>query len=121
MNNYSEMLVTLLAGPLDGGSETTLPGLNTVKGLVLGLIPYALVACAAAFLIGAGLWAVGSWSQNPHHSTNGKKTLAVSLAAALLIGAGAYLVGWFNDRGKEVASVHTIDQVGTRSYDFVAF
>ena len=45
--------------PLTGATETTLPGLATFKGLVLGLIPYALVACVAAFLIGAILWAVG--------------------------------------------------------------
>jgi hypothetical protein len=105
------MLTTWSAGPLDGGTETTLPGLGTFKGLVLGLIPYALVACAAAFIIGTILWAVGSHSQNPHHSTNGKKTLVVSLAAALLVGAAAYLVGWFNDRGKEVAATPETVQV----------
>lgn len=91
-------------GVLDGGTATDLPGLSTFKGLVMGLIPYALVACAAAFIIGAILWAVGSHSQNPHHATNGKKTLVVALAAALLIGASAYLVGWFNERGKSVAA-----------------
>jgi len=48
----------LAMGPLDGATETALPGLQTFKGLVLGLIPYALVACVAAFVIGAILWAV---------------------------------------------------------------
>lgn len=43
----------LALGPLDGATETELPGLQTFKGLVLGLIPYALVACVAAFVIGA--------------------------------------------------------------------
>ena len=114
MNEFLVMLVEPTpptpaggSGVLDGGTVTDLPGLATFKGLVLGLIPYALVACVAAFVIGAGLWAVGSWSQSPHHSTNGKKTLVVALAAAMLVGAAAYLVGWFNDRGRSVAAPAT--------------
>lgn len=91
-------------GPLDGGTETQLPGLQTFKGLVLGLIPYALVACVAAFLIGAILWAVGAFGHNPQHSSKGKTTLVIALVAALLIGGAAYLVGWFNARGKEVSA-----------------
>jgi len=94
----------LAMGPLDGATETALPGLQTFKGLVLGLIPYALVACVAAFLIGAILWAVGAFGHNPQHSSKGKTTLAVALIAALLVGGAAYLVGWFNDRGKEVSA-----------------
>ena len=61
----------LAMGPLDGATETALPGLQTFKGLVLGLIPYALVACVAAFVIGAILWAVGAFGHNPQHSSNG--------------------------------------------------
>ena len=94
----------LAQAPLDGATETALPGLQTFKGLVLGLIPYALVACVAAFIIGAILWAVGAFGHNPQHSSKGKTTLVVALAAALLIGGAAYLVGWFNDRGKEVSA-----------------
>jgi len=94
----------LAVGPLDGGTVTELPGLQTFKGLVLGLIPYALVACVAAFVIGAILWAVGAFGHNPQHSSKGKTTLVVALAAAMLVGGAAYLVGWFNDRGKEVSA-----------------
>ena len=92
------------SGVLDGGTETTLPGLTTFKGLVLGLIPYALVACVAAFVVGAILWAVGSFGHNPQHSSKGKATLIVALMAAVLVGSAAYLVGWFNDRGKEITA-----------------
>lgn len=100
-------------GPLDGGTATALPGLATFKGLVLGLIPYALVACVAAFLVGAILWAVGAFGNNPQHSSKGKTTLAVALAASVLVGGAAYLVGWFNDRGKEVKAAPTsVVQVG---------
>ncbi|MEP6561179.1 MAG: DUF6112 family protein [Nakamurella sp.] len=94
----------LALGPLDGASETELPGLQTFKGLVLGLIPYALLACVAALVIGAILWAVGAFGHNPQHSSKGKTTLVVAIAAALLVGGAAYLVGWFNDRGKEVSA-----------------
>ena len=79
--------------PLTGATETALPGLATFKGLVLGLIPYALVACVAAFLIGAILWAVGAFGNNPQHSSRGKTTLIVALAAALLVGGAGYLGG----------------------------
>ena len=92
-------------GVLDGGTETTLPGLATFKGMVLGLIPYALVACVAAFVIGAILWAVGSFGHNPQHSSKGKATLIVALVAAILVGSAAYLVGWFNARGKEISAL----------------
>src|SRR6478672_6396127 len=71
--------------PLSGATETTLPGLATFKGLVLGLIPYALVACVAALLI-------------------------VALAAALLVGGAAYLVGWFNSVGKTVSAPASVVQ-----------
>jgi hypothetical protein len=90
--------------PLTGATETTLPGLATFKGLVLGLIPYALVACVAAFLIGAILWALGAFGHNPQHSSRGKTTLIVALVAALLVGGAAYLVGWFHGVGETVSA-----------------
>ncbi len=98
------------SNPLIGATETTLPGLATFKGLVLGLIPYALVACVAAFLIGAILWAVGAFGHNPQHSSRGKTTLIVALVAALLVGGAAYLVGWFNNVGKTVSAPASVSQ-----------
>ena len=99
------------ANPLTGATETTLPGLATFKGLVLGLIPYALVACVAAFLIGAVLWAVGAFGHNPQHSSRGKTTLIVALVAALLVGGAAYLVGWFNRVGATVSAPVAVTQL----------
>jgi hypothetical protein len=96
---------------LTGATETTLPGLATFKGLVLGLIPYALVACVAAFLIGAILWAVGAFGHNPQHSSRGKTTLIVALVAALLVGGAAYLVGWFHGVGATVSAPATVTQL----------
>jgi hypothetical protein len=99
------------SNPLTGATETTLPGLATFKGLVLGLIPYALVACVAAFLIGAILWAMGAFGHNPQHSSRGKTTLIVALVAALLVGGAAYLVGWFNNVGKTVSAPVSVTQL----------
>ena len=99
------------SNPLTGATETTLPGLATFKGLVLGLIPYALVACTAAFLIGAILWAVGAFDHNPQHSSRGTTTLIVALVAALLVGGAACLVGWFNNVGKTVSAPVSVTQV----------
>lgn len=91
---------------MTGATETTLPGLATFKGLVLGLIPYALVACVAAFLIGAILWAVGAFGHNPQRPSRGKTTLIV----ALLVGGAAYLVGWFNRVGGTVSAPAAVTQ-----------
>ena len=99
------------SNPLTGATETTLPGLATFKGLVLGLIPYALVACVAAFLIGAVLWAVGAFGHNPQHSSRGKTTLIVALVAALLVGGAAYLVGWFHKVGETVSAPPAVTQL----------
>jgi len=99
------------SNPLTGATETTLPGLATFKGLVLGLIPYALVACVAAFLIGAILWAVGAFGHNPQHSSRGKTTLIVALVAALLVGGAAYLVGWFHKVGETVSAPPAVTQL----------
>jgi hypothetical protein len=97
--------------PLTGATETALPGLATFKGLVMGLIPYALVACVAAFLIGAILWAVGAFGNNPQHSSRGKTTLIVALAAALLVGGAGYLVGWFNSVGRTVSAPGSLIEI----------
>ncbi|HOZ58552.1 MAG TPA: DUF6112 family protein [Nakamurella multipartita] len=106
--------------PLTGATETTLPGLATFKGLVLGLIPYALVACVAAFLIGAILWAVGAFGHNPQHSSRGKTTLIVALVAALLVGGAAYLVGWFNNVGKTVSAPISVTQMVEPAHSFLS-
>lgn len=108
------------SNPLTGATETTLPGLATFKGLVLGLIPYALVACVAAFLIGAILWSVGAFGHNPQHSSRGKTTLIVALVAALLVGGAGYLVGWFNDIGKKVSAPASVTQVVTPAAPFLS-
>ena len=107
------------SNPLTGATETTLPGLATFKGLVLGLIPYALVACVAAFLIGAILWAVGAFGHNPQHSSRGKTTLIVALVAALLVGGAAYLVGWFHNVGGTMSAPVPVTQLVDSTYSFL--
>jgi len=109
------------SNPLTGATETTLPGLATFKGLVLGLIPYALVACVAAFVVGAILGAVGAFGHNPQHSSRGKTTLIVALVAALLVGGAAYLVGWFNDLGKKVSAPASVTQSVGATDQFLRF
>ncbi len=108
------------SNPLTGATETTLPGLATFKGLVLGLIPYALVACVAAFLIGAILWAVGAFGHNPQHSSRGKTTLIVALVAALLVGGAAYLVGWFHGIGETVSAPAAVTHLLEPAASFVS-
>ena len=107
------------SNPLTGATETTLPGLATFKGLVLGLIPYALVACVAAFLIGAILWAVGAFGHNPQHSSRGKTTLIVALVAALLVGGAAYLVGWFHNVGGTMSAPVPVTQLVDSTYSLL--
>jgi hypothetical protein len=56
----------------------------------------------AALIIGAVVWAVGSHTQNMHHSMAGRRAVVTSLAAAIVIGAAPSLVNFFFHTGLSV-------------------
>lgn len=84
--------------PSSGG----LPGSNVLQSLVDGLGFWALIACLAAMVIAAIVWAFAAHSNNHHYSANGRRGLLVAAVAALTIGASAALVNFFAAAGGKV-------------------
>ena len=79
-----------------------LPGSDALKSLVNGIAAWALLGALAALLLGAGLWALGSHTQNMHQSAQGRRAVVTSLGAAILIGAAPQLIDFFFKTGSSV-------------------
>lgn len=85
--------------PLAGGDSVAIPGLARFKGIVSAMVPFSLVACVLAVIVGAIIWALGGFTNNPHRAASGKATVLWSLVAAIVIGASGFVVGWAHDQG----------------------
>lgn len=79
-----------------------LPGGAELQRLTNGLGGWALVFALVGLVVGAGMWALGSHSQNYHQSMSGRRAVLVSGLAALLIGAAPALVNFFFHAGQAV-------------------
>lgn len=83
----------------DPTRETRMPGKDVITEVLSALSFVALAMCIAGIVLSAGMWAIGSFSNNYTQSVNGKKGFLISVASALFIGAayvlvnGAYLIG----------------------------
>lgn len=83
-------------------STAALPGSAALQTLANGIAAWALVGALIALLLGAGLWAVGSHTQNMHQSAQGRRAVLTSLGAAVLIGAAPALINFFFKTGLSV-------------------
>ncbi len=83
-------------------SPTDLPGSAALQQLADGIASWALIGSLVALLLGAALWAVGSHTQNVHHSAQGRRAVITSLVAAILIGAAPTLINFFFNAGLSV-------------------
>ena len=79
-----------------------LPGASAIQQLANGLAAWALVGALVALVLGAGLWALGSHTQNMHQSAQGRRAVLTSLVAAVLIGAAPTLINFFFSTGLKV-------------------
>lgn len=79
-----------------------LPGGDALQHLTDGLAAWALIGALVALVLGAGLWALGSHTQNMHQSSQGRRAVLTSLAAAILIGAAPALINFFFNAGLKV-------------------
>ena len=79
-----------------------LPGGEVLQSLTNGIAGFALVFCLVGLVLGAGLWAIGSHSNNYQQTFAGKRAFAVCIAAALLIGAAAAIINFFYNAGQTV-------------------
>ena len=79
-----------------------LPGSQVLQQLVDGLAFWALLACLAAMIIGAAVWAFSAQSNNHHYAATGRRGLLVSAAAALAIGASSAIINFVAEAGDKV-------------------
>jgi hypothetical protein len=80
-----------------------LPGVGAFQKLLNGAAALALMACVAAFVIGAAQWGFGSRSQNYSQAADGKERMLKSAAGAFGIGAVAAVINFFYKAGTGVA------------------
>jgi hypothetical protein len=92
----------IVAGVTLNPSTSDLPGSAALQQLADGIAAWALIGALVALLLGAGLWAVGSHTQNMHQSSQGRRAVLTSLAAAILIGAAPTLINFFFNAGLKV-------------------
>ncbi len=83
-------------------SITYLPGSVALQQMVNGIGGWALIGALVALVLGAGLWALGSHTQNMHQSAAGRRAVLTSLVAAVLIGAAPELINFFFKTGLSV-------------------
>jgi Family of unknown function (DUF6112) len=79
-----------------------LPGGGVLADLTNGLAGFALIFCLVGLVVGAGVWALGSNSNNYNQSLIGKRAVAVSAGAALLIGGAAAIINFFFHAGEGI-------------------
>jgi Family of unknown function (DUF6112) len=79
-----------------------LPGIPALQKLVNGLAAVALLGCAAAVVLGAAQWALGSRSNNYSHASDGKSKVLYGLLGAFVVGAAAAIVNFFYTSGSAV-------------------
>ncbi len=79
-----------------------LPGGEVLQDLTNGIAGFALIFCLVGLVAGAGLWAIGSNSNNYQQTFTGKRAFAISTLAALLIGAAAAIINFFYGAGQSV-------------------
>ncbi len=80
-----------------------LPGGEVLQSLTNGIAGFALVFCLIGLVVSAGLWALGSNSNNYQQTFVGKRGFVVSAMGALLIGAAAAIINFFYGAGQGVS------------------
>src|ERR1700734_3662273 len=92
----------LFAGVSLSPSTSDLPGSAALQSIANGIAAWALIGALVALVLGAGLWAIGSHTQNMHQSSQGRRAVLTSLIAAVLIGAAPELINFFFNTGASV-------------------
>lgn len=79
-----------------------LPGGDVLQNLTNGIAGFALIFCLIGLVLSAGLWALGSNSNNYQQTFVGKRGFAVCAMGSLLIGAAAAIINFFYSAGTGV-------------------
>ena len=80
----------------------SLPGGDVLQSLTNGIAGFALIFCLIGLVLSAGLWALGSNSNNYQQTFVGKRGFAVCAMGSLLIGAAAAIINFFYGAGQGV-------------------
>ena len=80
-------------------NKTGLPGLGTSSQIVGALVTYGLIACVAAIVVSAIVWAVSHHNGNGRYADGGKTGVLVACGGAMLIGGADLLVSFFSSAG----------------------
>ena len=92
-------IVSDLTASPDSGA---LPGGSVLQQFINGSLFLALGIALLAFLIGAGMFAIGRHGGNMRASDQGKLAMFSGAAAAFFAGAGASLLNFFYHVGQQV-------------------
>lgn len=77
-----------------------LPGGSTLQSVANGVMAFALIVTAIAFLVSAASWGLGGLSGNFQYASAGRRGVGAAIIAALLIGAAATIVNFFFKAGQ---------------------
>jgi len=80
---------------LPTGKSITIPGLNTLAGLVSDITTFGLVLALLGLVVSAARLGIGHHAGNPGEVTKGKHGVLASLLAALLLGGATVLIKTF--------------------------
>ncbi len=80
---------------LPTGKTLTIPGLNTLAGLVSDVTTFGLVISLLGLVVSAARMGIGHHAGNPAEVTKGKHGVLASLLAAILLGGATTIIGVF--------------------------
>lgn len=73
----------------------TIPGLNTLAGIVSDVTRFGLVIALLGLVVSAARMGIGHHAGNPSEVTKGKHGVLASLLAAILLGAASTIITVF--------------------------
>jgi hypothetical protein len=79
-----------------------LPGADQIMVIIGGIRWAALVACLAALVVGAAVWAFSSHQGNPYYASKAKVGVIGAVVGAALIGAAPAIIQWLYSLGTQV-------------------
>lgn len=79
-----------------------LPGGEVLSSLTDGVGGFALIFSLIGLVVGAGLWGLGSTSNNYQQTFIGKRAFGISAIGALLIGGAPAIINFFYGAGQNI-------------------
>lgn len=81
-----------------------LPGGGVLQNGLNGLTAWCWICAGIALVLGVGMWALGSLSNNTRTHENGKRAMFTSFIAALVLGAAGGIINFAYHAGNTQVS-----------------